>query len=75
MYWLANLYLRLTMSFSDDFKINVNKLNANESLLVCLEIDHPFISETIRLVGDVKNIVSNGNDYVAMPFQIQRQRF
>ena len=61
------------MSYSDGFKINVNKLNAEENLLVLVEINHSFISDTIRLVSDTKNVVSNGNDYIAMPFQIQRQ--
>lgn len=61
------------MSYSSDFKINVNKLNANEALLVCLEISHPFISDTIRLVNDSKNLISNGNDYISMPFDVARQ--
>lgn len=61
------------MSFSDGAKINFNKLNADEAILVCLEISHPFISQTVRLVRDNKNLISNGDEYIAMPFDVQRQ--
>lgn len=60
-------------NFSDNLKINVNKLNANESPLVLIEINHPLIPDTIRLVHDNCNVVSNGNTYVAMGFTIKRQ--
>lgn len=59
--------------FSDNLKINVNKLSANETPIVLLEITHPMISETIRLVHDNCDVVSNGETYVAMGFQIKRQ--
>lgn len=61
------------MSYSNDFKINVNKLNADESPLVLLEITHPFITDTIRLVNDNKDLLSNGNNYLHMPFGLKRQ--
>lgn len=60
-------------SFSDDLKINVNKLNAEESPLVLIEINHPLITETIRLVHDNCDIISNGETYLAMGFEIKRQ--
>lgn len=59
--------------FSDNLKINVNKLSANETPIILLEINHPLISETIRLVHDNCDVVSNGETYVAMGFQIKRQ--
>lgn len=61
------------MSYSNDFKINVNKLNADESPLVLLEITHPFITDTIRLVNDNKDLLSNGNNYLHMSFGLKRQ--
>lgn len=61
------------MSFSDELKINVNKLNADEALLPLLEITHPFIANPIRLVNDNKDLLSNGNNFTAMPFMIKRQ--
>lgn len=60
-------------SFSDNLKINVNKLSAEESPLVLIEINHPLITDTIRLVHDNCNVVSNGETYVAMGFEIKRQ--
>lgn len=61
------------MSFSNDLKINVNKLNANEMLLVLLEIDHPFLTSPVRIVNDNLNFVLDGNEFLAMPFQLDRQ--
>ena len=61
------------MTYSDEFKINVNKLNSDELVLVLLEINHPFLSQTIRLVNDNRDFLLNGNNYLAMPFQITRQ--
>lgn len=61
------------MSFSDEFKINVNKLNADEMLLVLLEINHSSLSSPIRLVNDNQDFLSNSNNYMAMPFRLNRQ--
>lgn len=59
--------------FSDGIKINFNKLNADEAVLVCVEISGGLLSIPIRLVNDSKNLVSNGNDFIALPFQVNRQ--
>lgn len=59
--------------FSSDFKINVNRLNARESVIVLLEITHPLISETIRVVRDNCDVVSNGETYNALAFDFKRQ--
>lgn len=61
------------MSFSDEIKINFNKLNADEAVLVLIEISNSLISEPVRLVNDSKNLVSQGHDFVAMPFRATRQ--
>lgn len=61
------------MSYSSDFKINVNKLNSDEILLALIEITHPFLSETLRLVNDNKDFEFNGENYLAMPFNVTRQ--
>ena len=60
-------------TYSNDFIVNVNKFNSDDPLLVLLEITHPFISDTIRLVNDNKDLVSNSHNYLAMPFKIDRQ--
>jgi hypothetical protein len=59
--------------FSDNLKINVNAHMALETPIVLLEITHPQLSQTIRLVQDNQDIVSNGNSYVAMSFNLKRQ--
>lgn len=61
------------MTYTNELKVNVNKLNADEALLVCIDIFHPFVSETIRLVNDNKELISETNSYIPMPFTIQRQ--
>lgn len=61
------------MNYSQEFKINVNKLHADEALLILLEIDHPFISDTIRLVSDNQDLISNGENYIKTSFRITRQ--
>lgn len=61
------------MPYSNDFKINFNKLNAEEPLLILLEITHPFIASPVRLINDNKDLLSNGNNFLAMPFNFQRQ--
>ena len=61
------------MTYSQGFKINVNKLNADENVLALVIINHPFIPEPIRLVNDSRNFVLDGNSYLAMPFTLSRQ--
>lgn len=59
--------------YSDEFKINVNKLNADEALLVILEIEHPLVDDPIRLVNDSQDLLFKGNTYIAMPFILKKQ--
>lgn len=61
------------MSFSSGLKINVNKLNADEQLLVLLEISHPFLTTPIRIVNDDKDFLFLSNNYLPMGFDISRQ--
>lgn len=61
------------MSFSPGFKINVNRLNAAENLLILLEIEHQFLANPIYLINDNKNLISNSKDYIPMPFKLKRQ--
>lgn len=59
--------------YSNGFKVNVNKLNSDENILVLVKIEHPFISEPIRLVNDNINFTLEGEEYIAMPFNVSRQ--
>lgn len=61
------------MPYSSDLKINVNRLNSDEVILALLEIDHPFLAQTLRLVNDDRDFVFNTETYLAMPFQVKKQ--
>lgn len=62
------------MSFTNEFKINVNKLNTEEMILILLEISHPSLEDPIRIVADNKDFLFNGNNYLAMNFKFTRQQ-
>lgn len=51
-----------------NFQRTVNSTEADEFPLVLLEIDHPDLSEPVRVVGDKENIVSNGDTYIRFSF-------
>lgn len=61
------------MSFSPELKVNVNRLNADEAILVLLEINHPFLTAPVRLVNDNLNFTFGGEVFLAMPFKFDRQ--
>lgn len=61
------------MSYSDEFKVNVNKLNAEEQILVLLEITHPFITDPVRIVNDSQKLISNTFTFHPMGFELKRQ--
>lgn len=43
---------------------------ADEGLLVLLTIDHDDLAEPIRVVANNENVTSNGNEFIAYPFEI-----
>lgn len=61
------------MSYSNGFKINVNKLNADEALLVLVKITHPYVSQPICLVNDSNDLVVGDETFLAMPFSLKKQ--
>lgn len=61
------------MSYSTELKINVNKLNADEALLVLVSISHSQLTVPVKLVNDNKDFMFNNELYSAMPFEIKRQ--
>ena len=60
------------MTYSNGFKINVNKLNADENLIVAIKIEHPFVSDPICLINDSHDFEFLGNNYIPMPFEIKK---
>ena len=57
-------------NLSTTFKTNLNLVSGGDYHIVLLEIDHPTLSEPIRLVNDIEAIHSNGFDYVPCPYNI-----
>jgi hypothetical protein len=58
--------------YSDNLKVNVNRLDSIESLKVLIEITHPLLPEPVRVINDNCDMVSKGNNFIAFPFEFQR---
>jgi hypothetical protein len=67
-------------SLSEDFRKAINSQSTGEVVIVLLTITHPNFSEDIRVCSDpyetlpiagVKGVVSQGLEYVYLPFSIQ----
>lgn len=52
------------------FNTALYPVNASDIQLICLEIDHPDLTEPVRVVNDKEDIVSNGNTFIACAFNI-----
>lgn len=55
--------------YSDEYKSTLAAVSPEESPLVLLEIDHPDLAVPVRVVNDMQNITSNGNEFIACPFK------
>lgn len=58
------------MTISNAVKAALFKQETEEVFLVLLTIDHPELSNPIRLVNNTEDITSNGNLFTAFPFKI-----
>lgn len=56
--------------FSDNARQNLLAVSADEPFLILLEIIHPDLPIPIRIVDDVQNITSNGEEFTALPFRV-----
>ncbi len=56
-------------NYSAQFKSTLNSVSATESPLVLLEITHPALSQAVRVVNDNLDLTSNGNLFIAAPFE------
>lgn len=55
---------------STTFTTSAFAQDATDVWLVLLTIDHASLSDPIRVVNNTQNITSNGNSFVAFPFEI-----
>jgi len=60
----------MSRSTSLTFRQAVNARETGEAFIILVEIDSDDLSEPIRVCSDGVNVTSNGNLYVAYPFDI-----
>lgn len=56
--------------YSSAARQNLLATSADEPFLTILEITHSQLVAPVRVVNDVVNLTSNGNDFIAMPFRV-----
>lgn len=59
----------MTRPYSSQYKSTLAKVSAEEAPLVLLEINHPALSEPVRVVNDTQDLTSNGHTFIACPFR------
>lgn len=60
----------MAKAYTANFKEKTGSTSGEEALYL-LEITHPQLSVPVRVVRDTQDIVSNGNTFIAMSFDIQ----
>lgn len=55
--------------YSAQYKSTLAEVSAEESPLILLEIDHPDLTQPVRVVNDMTDVTSNGDIYIAFPFR------
>lgn len=58
----------MARTYSAQYRSTLAKVSMEEAPLILLEIDHPELPEPVRIVNDTVDITSNGNLYIAFPF-------
>lgn len=56
--------------YSNAAKRNLLATSADEPFLIMLEITHVDLAIPVRVVNDIQNITSNGNEFIACPFRV-----
>lgn len=60
------------MNFSKDFKINVNKENSLDKIIVLIEIRSNNLKTSFFICDDNKSIEVEGNVYLPFPFKFEQ---
>ena len=58
----------MARTYSAQYKSTLAKVSMEESPLILLEINHLELPQPVRVVNDTVNLTSNGNLYIAFPF-------
>ena len=56
-------------AYSSAYKSTLAAVSAPEAPLILLEINHPALSQPVRVVDDTQDLVSNGNTFAGTPFR------
>lgn len=56
-------------AYSSAYKSTLAAVSAPEAPLILLEISHPSLTQPVRVVNDMQDLVSNGNTFVGAPFR------
>lgn len=59
----------MARNYTDAYKSTLAQVNADESPLVLIEINHEDLDQPVRVVNDMTDVTSNGDLYVAYPFR------
>jgi hypothetical protein len=59
----------MPIDYSSEYKSTIASVNAPEAPIMLMEIDHPALSNPVRVVNDTQDITSNGNLYIACAFR------
>lgn len=58
----------MAREYTLQFKSTLAEVNADETPLILIEINHPQLTAPIRVVNDTSDVTSNDNLYIAYPF-------
>lgn len=59
----------MPIDYSSEYKSTLAKVNAPEAPIMLMEINHPALSNPVRVVNDTQDITSNEKLYIACPFR------
>lgn len=60
----------MSRSISASMKRALNQSASDEVFLLLLEISHPSLSEPILVTNNPENVISNGDTYISLPFDL-----
>lgn len=55
--------------YSSIYKSTLAQVSAPEAPYILLEIDHPELTDPIRIINDTQDLTSNGDLYIGCPFR------
>lgn len=59
----------MARAYSSEFKSTLSEVSPKEAPLTLLTINHPMLSEPVRVINDTQDLTSNGNLFIACPFR------